>query len=306
MRLLALVGLSALLPGQAKYVTFGSGCAGSTSGPCASNNSNATSRTTFRRYGNDQMALEVRSVPQPVVLGFELFTQSLPAPVTTNAFIFLADTSGRPLATPAASATITVGTKPGWYRATFTPPVIVKQPFFLSWSPGNTQPLFRDPIVNRGTPSGHYKRTVAGPWTGPAKNRAWAWRVLCAGAAGVPALGVTGLPKLGTTFSVTLTNAKASTAALLITGVSNKLWGAFRLPLDLTGAGAPGCWLLVSFDLNVSLLTSTTGTAKISFPIPNNPVLGGLVFHNQWAVLDPPANALDLVFSNGGTATIGP
>ena len=112
-------------------------------------------------------------------------TQSLPAPVTTNAFIFLADTSGRPLATPAASATITVGTKPGWYRATFTPPVIVKQPFFLSWSPGNTQPLFRDPIVNRGTPSAHYKRTVAGPWTGPAKNRAWAWRVLCAGAAGV-------------------------------------------------------------------------------------------------------------------------
>ncbi|MCA8968643.1 MAG: hypothetical protein KDC95_02625 [Planctomycetes bacterium] len=119
-----------------------------------------------------------------------------------------------------------------------------------------------------------------------------------------PVLSATGTPKIGTQFSVDCGGLTATTAAGLILGASKTVWGAFNLPLDLTGAGAPGCSLLVSFDV-VSGLPIVSGSGKVTFTIPNQSSLAGVVFHNQFFVLDAAANAMKLTWSNAGTATIG-
>ncbi|MCB9919295.1 MAG: hypothetical protein H6832_12910 [Planctomycetes bacterium] len=119
-----------------------------------------------------------------------------------------------------------------------------------------------------------------------------------------PVLSATGTPKIGTQFSVDCSGLTATTAAGLILGASKTAWGAFNLPLDLTGAGAPGCYLLVSFDV-VAGLPIVAGSGKVTITIPNQPILAGLVFHNQFFVLDAAANAMKLTWSNAGTATIG-
>jgi hypothetical protein len=119
-----------------------------------------------------------------------------------------------------------------------------------------------------------------------------------------PVLAATGRPILNTTFSVDLSNALASTPALLLTGVSKTLWGTLPLPLDLTSLGAPGCQLLCSPDLVFGLVTDTAGRAKLPLSIPNDQRLNGLRWFNQYAVIDP-VNALRLAFSNGGEAIVG-
>jgi hypothetical protein len=125
-----------------------------------------------------------------------------------------------------------------------------------------------------------------------------------AGASATPRLSPTGRPILNQTFSVDLSLARASSPAILITGVSKTKWGAFNLPLDLTPLGAPGCSLLCSVELTLGLATDPAGAAKVPFSIPNTPGLVGLQWFNQFAVLDT-VNVLKLVFSNGGEAIVG-
>ncbi len=62
---------------------------------------------------------------------------------------------------------------------------------------------------------------------------------------------------------------------------------------------------MTSFDVTAVAAASGAGTASLSFPIPNDKALLRLVFHNQYVVADQKANALGLVFSNGGSAFIG-
>ncbi len=124
------------------------------------------------------------------------------------------------------------------------------------------------------------------------------------GTAAMPVLSATGVPRLGSTFSVDVGGLTATTAAGLILGASKTQYGAFTLPLDLTLAGAPGCSLLASFDV-VGGLPVVQGSGKVTFNVPNQPSLAGLIFHNQFFVLDATANAMQLTWSNGGTATVG-
>ncbi|MFQ5505514.1 MAG: hypothetical protein ACE5F1_12055, partial [Planctomycetota bacterium] len=113
------------------------------------------------------------------------------------------------------------------------------------------------------------------------------------------------LPRLGQLLSVNLSFAKKNAAACLIIGASKKAWGALTLPLDLTAAGAPGCSLLVSFDLQQCLTASGSGTATVKLPIPKDARLCGVQFHNQFFVFDSTANQLGLSWSNGGSGRIG-
>lgn len=120
----------------------------------------------------------------------------------------------------------------------------------------------------------------------------------------MPALANNGLPSIGNTFAVDLSKAPGSRAAAFFLGVSDRTWGAFRLPLDL-GALAPGCKLLVSGDVMVSLVTSARGRASVPLPVPNNLALLKQKLFQQFLVVDRAANPLGLIFSNGGRATIG-
>ena len=77
--------------------------------------------------------------------------------------------------------------------------------------------------------------------------------------------------------------------------------GALPAPLP----GAPGCSLLVSPDVLELQMTDAGGNASHPVAVPNNAALTGLSFYYQWAVWDPTVNAMNIVTSDGGIATVG-
>jgi hypothetical protein len=128
----------------------------------------------------------------------------------------------------------------------------------------------------------------------------------CAGMAGIPQLQLwrDQLPWLGEPFVLRLLRLPPGQATLLWLGASDTAWGAVPLPLDLTPIGMPGCALRMSPDL-VFPLFQWTGEAALSVGIPNDPVLRGNTFYAQGLAVDPRANALGLVVSDAGAATVG-
>lgn len=113
------------------------------------------------------------------------------------------------------------------------------------------------------------------------------------------------LPALGRTFRVELDQALPSTAVTLNLGGSDTIWGTVPLPWDWTGLGAPGCTAFASGEVGLTVGTDSMGRASIDVPVPTTPSLvGGNIFF-QWMVLDPTANALGVVLSDAGKATIG-
>jgi hypothetical protein len=121
-----------------------------------------------------------------------------------------------------------------------------------------------------------------------------------------PVLASNGRPVINKSFDVTLGQAKASSAALLIFGSSNQTWGAIPLPLSLAFLGAPACNLLVAFDLfAVPTATDTIGTGKVTLAIPNDVALVNVTWHNQYLVADSAANSWGYSLTNGSTAIVG-
>ncbi len=124
----------------------------------------------------------------------------------------------------------------------------------------------------------------------------------CKGSNGqAPSLTATGLPQLGKTVQINLANAPTPVSpAVLILSTSN----ATPLPTDLTGAGAPGCFLYVRPDFLLGL-AATNGKASVKLPIPNSASLLCVRFYNQFLVVDAKANKLKLTTSNYGRGLIG-
>lgn len=119
-----------------------------------------------------------------------------------------------------------------------------------------------------------------------------------------PLLTGTGLPVLGQSYTVNVRSTSTGSPVLLTLGASKTVFGAFMLPLDLTGAGAPGCQLLCSVDANT---VSTIGAGSASFPVmipQNNALLGVRFFHQAWLV-NSVANTLGIAFSNAAEVVIG-
>jgi hypothetical protein len=121
----------------------------------------------------------------------------------------------------------------------------------------------------------------------------------------VPLLSSTSKPTLANTFRIDLGQAAANSSAVALLGLSNTNAGSYTLPLDLGFLGAPGCLLLCSPDDSQFTPTSAQGLAHRSYNIPNNFGLLGMPIWNQFLVLDPTANALGFVASNGGAGVVG-
>jgi hypothetical protein len=121
----------------------------------------------------------------------------------------------------------------------------------------------------------------------------------------VPLLGSAGTPRIGGSFAVDLTQARANTAAFLFLGLSDQRWLGQPLPLDLGPAGAPGCFIWCSGELIHSVATNAAGAASFNYSVPNDRSLLGGVFFNDYVVHDPPANALQFVTTRGGRGRFG-
>ncbi|MFY9342676.1 MAG: hypothetical protein WAT39_09315 [Planctomycetota bacterium] len=108
---------------------------------------------------------------------------------------------------------------------------------------------------------------------------------------------------IGESLSVDVGQAPQGIAALA-TGVSDQAFGAVPLPLDLTAAGMPGCWLRTSLD---AVLVGYDPDRVVTFqmPIPQSLSLLGMAFWQQGFVLSPAANAAGIAATDSMVARIG-
>ena len=89
----------------------------------------------------------------------------------------------------------------------------------------------------------------------------------------------------GGTIDISNRSMRRQYPTLHVFGFSNTQFGPFKLPLDLTPAGAPGNFLQNSMDLMFLATLTQTGTTwsgDSKLPIPNNPVFGGAVIHADY------------------------
>ncbi len=104
-------------------------------------------------------------------------------------------------------------------------------------------------------------------------------------------MSITGLPR-------------ASAIVAIELGVSRTQFAGFTLPLELGLWHMPSCFLYQSRDITLCVLNSG-GRASWSGVIPSDASLAGAQLHLQSWAADPAANALGVITSNGGTATLG-
>jgi hypothetical protein len=117
---------------------------------------------------------------------------------------------------------------------------------------------------------------------------------------GNPALTLSGIgqPNIGTQSSVVMTN-----------GAPNQIgaYGVSFAQANIPLAGAPGCTLYTNPLIVAIAVFDPAGNAlmTLDIPLPSNPALIGLPLVHAGACVDPAANTLGVITSNGLLATIG-
>ncbi len=291
-------GLFIVRPSSASFSTFGQGCPGSVTSPCP--DLNAAGGTLSNSTNSYEYTFEVPSSGPLQVSGFELYTSAPSGVITRPAHIYLQSGNG-PSTTPLASTTITVGTTPGFYTATFAAPVNVIGSFYVGYENAPNGVISN---LNAGAQGlGYYRTAVTGTWTQSGLVQRPSWRIQCSGGNTIaPELGHVGAPTLGSSYDVTLSNSAPNTLAVLASGLSNTTYSGTTLPVALPGA--PGCDLLVAADVLSLFAVDVAGAASATISVPaSTAYVGADVFH-QWLVVDS-VNTLGVVVSEAGQATLG-
>jgi hypothetical protein len=113
-----------------------------------------------------------------------------------------------------------------------------------------------------------------------------------------PRAVIGGSPQIGTTVSLALRAAPPANLVLMLLGFA-------RTDVDLGPSGAPGNRLYTFPALVLQLLTGADGRVSLPIALPDEPGLVGAQAFVQWAVFDPPANALGYVASDAARIVLG-
>ncbi len=285
--------------GFALFTEFGAGCESSVaipSPPCAEWNPLGGPLTNVTTA--DEYVFRIAATVPEQVESFQLYCATVGGgQVTVPARIYTGTTPG---AAPIATSTMTIGGAPGFYSASFDPPVAVSGSYYVGVDTSALDVYLSE--VQFGNFNVAYTRpNASSPWVVQVLRPSY--RVLCAPEYKVPALANNGLPQLGASFDVTLAEGPGVTFAVLVQGTSDQTWSGGALPVPLPTT--VGCDLLVSPDATDVAITDSAGAASHTVPVPNNPVLAGLELFYQWVVLDGAANPIGLVTSNAGRARLG-
>ncbi|MGE0145076.1 MAG: hypothetical protein AB7I19_05410 [Planctomycetota bacterium] len=296
------------------WTAYGQGCPGSGQQPsfCASLNTNggaqfSNSFTNEYCYGN-------AATTAGVLDGFQLHTVSTTggnATVEVRVYRESSPGSGTPSQTAVSTGSITVGTSVGWYSATLNSPVAFAAGERL-WISQRQSDSIRPASLTSGQTAAlttYFRRTAGGTTWGATGSVLWpAWRWVCQGG-GIPGarpqMTGNGAPLIGQNFGVSVSQAAPSAPAALLLGFSNSTWAGLNLPAELSAFGAAGCSLLTSIDIVQPSASNAGGIAGWTIPIPNDVALVGQHVFSQALIVDAPANAAGLVFSNGGDLEIG-
>jgi hypothetical protein len=113
-------------------------------------------------------------------------------------------------------------------------------------------------------------------------------------------IGYAGSPRFGQTLHIAVAGGPAfTTFGTLAFGFN----AGSPFPLDLGFLGMTGCTAYHSYDFAVDMLIAN-GAASIPVTIPVVAGICGLVFYNQWYLMDPTANLLGVAASDGGRVAI--
>ena len=103
----------------------------------------------------------------------------------------------------------------------------------------------------------------------------------------------------GAPMTYRVTGAAASQIGVLHFGLSNTVWGAFALPLNLNFIGMTGCTLFQDIVVSENIGTSGVGAASYVFTWPVNASAVGARIYTTFAIVDPTApRPLRLTHSN--------
>jgi len=300
------------LPAAAQTTAlYGIGCPGSGMGPAIGHSLNGSGGPLSNQTLPNEYGYPVKAPANLVVLGVQYYCKSVSTPTVTGIAFYREDTTttGQPAATALASGEMPTGTGLTWYTGLFDQPMVVKsgELFWVSQLETN---LVNPADLTAGTapPGTIYWRRTGVSWTKTGSLNYPAYKIiigLYGTGPGTPLLSYRGLPALGQSLDVNLNFALAPVPATLFLGLSDSSWAKLPLPFDLTPLGAKGCLLYCSSLLNFTQTTNRSGGATVQIGIPKDPVLTGARLFNQWLVVDPKANALKLVTTNGGSFTIG-
>ncbi|MEC7584729.1 MAG: hypothetical protein VYE77_10455 [Planctomycetota bacterium] len=287
----------------ANFSTYGVGCEGTVALPPAACPQVNPNGGTLSNQTNQYEYCYETSTPSPLeVTGFEIWTRSNTGGAITRPAHIYASVGGSPSSTPLASTTITVGVSANFYTATLSSPVTVNGTFYVGYE--NSPNGVISELTSGTQGNGYYRTAVTGSWALSGLVDFPSFRVLCNQAPqfAVPVLSNTGLPVIDSSYNIDLADALPSSAAIILSGLSDTTYNGTPLPAALPNA--PSCNILAAPSVTSFALTSPTGTASSTFSVPNNSAFAGIVLYHQWAVLDP-ANDLGIVVSNGGRATAG-
>lgn len=266
------------------------------------------------------LAIKTQAATPLVVTRVEIWTGE--ATGTNSLWLYSNDAVGnKPLAS-LGGASWAMTRVNGWQGATFATPIVIlpNTDFWVVWAPINGAQASIQVNIYPGGPTYRGSFDAGQNWNGPYSSTLWKFRIFCGGSPGHfelfgtgctgsnrlrPELGFFGVPTVGQNTVFMLERALASSTAFLAIGASSTSFGGLTLPFDMAVLGAAGCAILCSHDLTVSTPIDVTGQANLPLGIPNSSGLVGVPFYAQWLVLDPLANPLQLVVSNGGRAKIG-
>jgi hypothetical protein len=91
-------------------------------------------------------------------------------------------------------------------------------------------------------------------------------------------------------FELLVSRASPNQSGVLAVGASNTSWSGTPLPLDLTVAGLPGCFLYNSVDTVFPFVTTPAGLWGLPVPLPANPALAGTTAYAQAFLVGPSAS----------------
>lgn len=289
------------LPGTLSM--FGSGCAPVCDGINQGGGVLAgTSQSSAREFAYDL------STTGPMTLtGFEVFANSTTGGnVSLIAIVY--GSLGGTIDTRLGITSFTLGSAPGFYRATFSTPInLPGGPFWISLYHSNTSNLSD---LLSGTSVGAYERPglLNGTWTRSALTVRPAFRFHCAlpNGGSQPVLNGSPAPHLGASTTFTVTQVAPNTIAFFGLGTSNTTSPLGSLPFPLDGIGASGCKLLIDPNVLQSLIfADPAGQASYTLSIPSDPIFTGLRVFAQCFAAAPGANPAGLTASPGLNLLIG-
>ncbi|HHI81079.1 MAG TPA: hypothetical protein ENK02_14020 [Planctomycetes bacterium] len=292
-----------LLGGQGKaqqgsYSYFGQGCSKQIRSDGPGFNWNCKSPSSVRTSGAPYAIITKNQVDRTITGA--RFRMRAAQPYTASLELWTLSKAGVPQ-NRVAKGSIRIGKTYGVYRGAFQKPytigggtphaivLVLPQGAFL-------------PICTQGqTIKGYY--FSKGKWR--TIDRPWVFGETWVDTLKPLTLTVPEPPLIGRIFKVNTNYSAPQSIVFLHFGATKKLWGGIPLPLSLKYLGAPGCFLLISPDLTFVNQASHLGNRSFRFPLPKTPSLIGFPFHNQFMSLDPSANRLGILFSNGGSAKVG-